>query len=209
VSATTRVGPLRRGGAVGRDRGLNYAAIGATSSIEVVAYPPFGFRSAEYRHRIGSGARRFDLAGRALMTWAGLRAAGYEVTEVVAEAASEWSRDSGPRFLDDGTPWITPGMTAVLSSTDPALPSGPVKVLSVVDEPGRIGFIWGSMPGRAECAERFLMVEHDDEDAVFVVLRTIWEETPSRFGRRARAADLRQKRLDDRIVRALHPSHSA
>jgi uncharacterized protein (UPF0548 family) len=207
---TVRIGgPMRRGGAVEPDRGLNYAAINATTSIEVVAFPPFGFGSAQYRHRIGSGARRFDLAGRALMTWGALRAAGYGVGEVHAEPESHWSPTSGPRFLDDGTPWITPGMTAVLTSTDAALPAGPVKVVSTIDEPGRLGFVWGSMPGHVETAERFLVVEHDREDAVWVTLRSIWESPASRLGRLARAAAVRQRKVDERIVRALHPSHSA
>ncbi|WP_375387867.1 DUF1990 family protein [uncultured Amnibacterium sp.] len=207
---TVRVGgPMRRGGAVEPDRGLNYAAINATTSVEVVAFPPFGFASAQYRHRIGSGARRFDVAGRALMTWGGLRAAGYGVVDVRAEPEADWPLGAGPRFLDDGTPWITPGMTALLTSTDPAMPAGPVKVVSTVEEPGRIGFVWGSMPGHVEIAERYLVVEHDDEDGVWVTLRTIWDSPVSRLGRLARAAAVRQRRIDERIVRALHPSHSA
>jgi uncharacterized protein (UPF0548 family) len=202
-------GPLRRGGATALDRGLNYAAINATTSVEVVAFPPFGFHSAEYRHRIGSGARRFDLAGRSLMTWGALRAAGFGVEDVQAEPASEWPRSAGPQFLEDGTPWITPGMTAVLTSADPALAAGPVKVVSTVEEPGRIGYVFGSMPGHQECSERFLLVEHDADDGVRVTLRTIWEASGSRWNRAARAADARQRATDQRIVRALHPSYGA
>lgn len=202
-------GPLRRGGAPALDRGLNYAAINATTSVEVVAFPPFGFHSAQYRHRIGSGARRFDLAGRSLMTWGALRAAGFGVEDVLAEPASGRPHAPGPVFLDDGTPWITPGMTAVLTSSDPGTAAGPVKVVSVVEEPGRIGYVFGSMPGHQECSERFLLVEHDEDDGVFVMLRTIWEASGSRFNRAARAADARQRRTDERIVRALHPSYSA
>lgn len=200
-------GPLRRGGAIAPDPGLNYAAIGATASVEVVSFPPAGFRSAEYRHRIGSGARRFDLAGRTLMTWGALRAAGFRVDDVRAEPASLSHRGSGPLFLEDGTPWITPGMTAVVTGGDGA---GPVKVVSVIDEPGRIGYVFGSMPGNAECVERFLQVEHDAEDGVWATLRSIWAvPSTSRFSLAARTAEARQRRIDERIVRALHPSYVA
>jgi uncharacterized protein (UPF0548 family) len=204
LRATT--GPLRRGGAVAVDSGLNYAAVGATARPDVVAFPPSGFHAAEYRHRIGSGARRFDVAGRALMTWGALRAAGYRVDDVRAEAARS-PRDAGPLFLEDGTPWITAGMTASVAAAEPVPTSGRVKVVTVVDEPGRIGYVFGSMTGSSEVAERLLLVEHDDDDAVFVTLRSLWEAPESRLNRLARAADARQKKVDERIVRALHPSN--
>jgi uncharacterized protein (UPF0548 family) len=191
------------------DHGLNYAAIGATSRPDVVAFPPSGFRSAEYRHRIGSGARRFDLAGRALMTWGALRSAGYRVDDVRAEAATLSPRGTGPLYLEDGTPWITPGMTATVSAVEPLVSTGRVKVISVVDEPGRIGFVYGSMTGHTECAERYLTVEHDADDAVWVTLRSLWEAPTGRLNRLARSAEQRQRTVDERIVRALHPSNVA
>jgi uncharacterized protein (UPF0548 family) len=205
-------GPVRRGGVAPVDHGLNYAAIGATARPDVVAFPPSGFKSAEYRHRIGSGARRFDLAGRALMTWGALRSAGYRVDDVQAEAATPSPRGGGgggggALFLEDGTPWITPGMTAMMSAVEPVVSSGRVKVISVVDEPGRIGFVYGSMVGASETAERFLVVEHDGEDAVWVTLRSLWEAPASRLGRLARTPDAQQRKIDERIVRALHPSN--
>ena len=200
-------GPLRRGGAAPVDHGLNYAAIGASARPDVIAFPPSGFRSAEYRHRIGSGARRFDLAGRALMTWGALRSAGYRVDDVRAEAVAPSPRGGGPLFLEDGTPWITPGMTAMVSAAEPVVSTGRVKVISVIDEPGRIGFVYGSMVGASETAERSLVVEHDGDDAVWVTLRSLWEAPTSRLGRFARAADAQQRKVDERIVRSLHPSN--
>ncbi|MBW4041536.1 MAG: DUF1990 family protein [Acidobacteria bacterium] len=200
-------GPIRRGGAAPVDLGLNYAAIGATARPDVIAYPPTGFKAAEYRHRIGSGARRFDLAGRALMTWGALRSAGYRVEDVRAEAVAPSPRGGGPLYLEDGTPWITPGMTAMVSADEPVASTGRVKVISVVDEPGRIGFVSGSMAGHTETAERFLVVEHDEDDAVWVTLRSLWEAPVSRLGRFARTAEAQQRKVDERIVRSLHPSN--
>ena len=210
MSAVRAVGgPLRRGGSVVQDTGLNYAAIGATSRPDVISFPPAGFHSGEYRHRIGSGARRFDLAGRALMTWGALRAAGYRVDDVRAEEASSSPRGAGPLYLEDGTPWITPGMTAMVSAVEPAVSTGRVKVIGVIDEPGRIGFVYGSMVGHSEIAERFLVVEHDADDAVFVTLRSLWESQPSRLDRLTRnGVDVRQRKVDERIVRSLHPSNA-
>jgi uncharacterized protein (UPF0548 family) len=210
-TARTGAGPLRRGGSAPVDHGLNYAAIGVTARPDVVSFPPTGFRSAEYRHRIGSGARRFDLAGRALMTWGALRAAGYRVEDVQAEEAALSPRGTGPLYLEDGTPWITPGMTATIAAAEPVPAAGRVKVLSVVDEPGRIGFVYGSMHGHTEVAERYLVVEHDEQDGVWTTLRSLWEApAPSRLARFSRTnPDALQRKVDERIVRALHPSNAA
>lgn len=199
-------GPLRRGGVASRETGLNYAAIGATSSPSVVAFPPDGFRAAEHRHRVGSGTHRFQTAARSLMTWGALRGAGYRVAEVCAEESAFGG--TGPLFLEDGTPWITAGMTAVVvpdSGGDPE----PVKVVSVVDAPGRIGYVFGSRPGHPDCMERFLLLEHDADDTVRLLLRSIHRLPGSRWSPAARRVEAQQRRADERLVRALHPYHAA
>jgi uncharacterized protein (UPF0548 family) len=199
-------GPRRRTAVNVPEAGLNYAAIGVTASPEVVAFPPPGFRAGELRHRVGSGERRFDLAGRALMTWGALRGAGFDVEDIRAEPRSVSPRGTGPLFLEDGTPWITPGMTATLTGPAGAEGVGPVKVVSVIDEPGRIGYVYGSRPGSPTCAERLLLLEHQEDDAVWLTVRSIWQQQ----GRlTARVADARQRRLDERLVKSLHPSNAA
>jgi uncharacterized protein (UPF0548 family) len=201
-------GPLRRGNAPALESGLNYAAIGATMSSEIVSFPPEGFKAAEYRHRIGSGSRRFDLAGRALMTWGALRGAGFAVDEIRAEPATPHG-GSGPLFLEDGTPWITPGMTAVVTVAKPVEWTGPVKVITVFDEPGRIGYVYGSCPGHVACGERMLLLEHDADDSVWLMLRSLWQPAGTRWSPGGRATDTKMRKLDERIVRALHPSNVA
>lgn len=202
----TAQGPLRRATAAQAVPGLNYTALGASVSPDVVAYPPFGFAAAEQRHRIGSGSHRYETAVRALMTWGALRSAGFGVAEVQADGAS---RTDAPRFLDDGTPWVTPGMTAVITSAEASAWAGPVKVVTVVDEPGRTGFAFGSMPGHPACMEQFVQVEHADDDGVWTTLRTVWASSGGRFSPSARITAARIKRLDERLVRALHPSNAA
>ncbi|HEY0374361.1 MAG TPA: DUF1990 family protein [Amnibacterium sp.] len=201
-------GPRRRTAVQSPDAGLNYTVIGATASPEVVAFPPSGFTAVECRHRVGSGARRFDLAGRALMTWGALRAAGFDVEDIRAEARAVSPRGTGPLFLEDGTPWITPGMTATITGSGSDEGCGPVKVLSVIDEPGRIGYIYGSRPGHASCEERLLLLEHAEDDAVWLIVRSIRQGSSRGWGIGARAVETRQRRLDERLVKALHPSNA-
>ncbi|HEV7622937.1 MAG TPA: DUF1990 family protein [Amnibacterium sp.] len=202
-------GPRRRTAVHAPDTGLNYTAIGATASPEVVAFPPAGFTVVEARHRVGSGARRFDLAGRALMTWGALRAAGFDVEDIRAEPKAVSPRGTGPLFLEDGTPWITPGMTATITAPRPDEGCGPVKVITVVDEAGRTGYIYGSRPGHASCEERLLLLEHEEDDGVWFTVRSIRQGAGRGWGLGARAVETRQKRFDERLVKALHPSNVA
>ena len=203
--------PRRRSNLVAvDDLGLNYAAIGATTSPEVLSFPPAGFLPSEFSHRIGSGTGRFDIAGRLLMTWGALRGAGVEVRDIRAEAATVSSRGTGPLFLQDGTPWITPGMTAVLVCRSRAdAIEGPVKVLSVIDEPGRIGYVYGTCPGHPAQAERLFLLEHGEDDSVVFTVRSISRPANARtpMGRaRFRAG---QRDLERRFVTALHPTRAA
>jgi uncharacterized protein (UPF0548 family) len=202
-------GPRRRTAVHAPEAGLNYTALGATASPDVVAFPPGGFTATECRHRVGSGARRFDLAGRALMTWGALRAAGFDVEDIRAEPKAGAARGSGPLFLEDGTPWITPGMTATITAPGADEACGPVKVLSVIDEPGRIGYIYGSRPGHTSCEERLLLLEHAEDDSVWLTARSIRQGAGRSWGLGGRSVEIRQKRLDERLVKALHPSNAA
>lgn len=208
-------GPLRRAGWVEPERGLNYAAIGATATESVLSYPPEGFRPTQSHHRIGSGAVRFDLAGRELMTWGALRRAGIEVRDIAVEpgrsaSAAKRARTAlGSGRPDDGAPWVSPGMTATLVVGGPRAPEAPVKVVWVVDEPGRIGFAYGSRPGHPLQSEHLLLLEHAEDDSVWLTCRSIarpagrrWLPSAIRFGRQQRDAERR-------MLTALHPAHGS
>lgn len=203
-------GPRRRSTTIGHDLGLNYAAIGATATPEVLAFPPAGFLPNELTHRIGSGTGRFDIAGRLLMTWGALRCAGIDVLDIQAERAPASARATGPLFLEDGTPWITPGMTATLASPNRSeWIDGPVKVLSVIDEPGSIGYVYGTCPGHAAQAERLFLLEHGEDDVVRFTVRSISRPVSARSPlsrARFRAA---QREAERRFVTALHPARAA
>jgi uncharacterized protein (UPF0548 family) len=200
------------------DYGMNYVALGATLSHEVLNFPPEGFHSSQYRHRVGSGSHRFDVSGRALMTWGALSGAGVEVTSVEAERMdpAQIARDharglnTGPMFLPDGTPWITPGMTAaLLVAAKGHEVRATVKVVCVIDQPGRIGFVYGSCPGSPVQMEQLLLLEHTEDDSVWVTMRTMTRPLSKKGALPMRLVRLREKALARRILTALHPAHTA
>jgi uncharacterized protein (UPF0548 family) len=68
-----------------------------------------------------------------------------------------------------GTRLLAPGDTAVLGVGLGI--SFPVRVIYVVDEPRRRGFAYGTLPGHAEDGEESWMVEHRDDDSVWITIR--------------------------------------
>lgn len=93
---------------------------------------------AGYRHfsrtRVGSGD--FEAGVERLMTWQVHRSAGLHVPRAQPRAAV--GVDVPMRFL---------GLRV------------PCRVVAVVDEPGRVGFTYGTLPGHPECGEELFLLE--------------------------------------------------
>jgi len=170
-------------------RAVTYAAIGATQSPDLLRHPPAGYRAIERVARIGHGAARYDYASIAALSWGIQRNSGFRVT--LADAPPEVSEASytpisfteagepiAPIATDDedevvygsdGTRLLAPGDTALLG-----LWFGikfPVRVIYVVDEPRRRGFAYGTLRGHAEDGEESWLIEHRDDDSVWLTIR--------------------------------------
>lgn len=203
---------------------LTYAAIGATQAEDLLYYPPKGFRPMERRARLGSGAERFENASARLLAWGVQRGAGIGVGDIRPPAPSETdyaglvyddfgtplaARTAAPEqaYGEDGTPLVSAGTTAVLAIN--ALwfrMYAPVRVVSVVNEPGRIGFAYGTLPGHPASGEESFLVEHLSDDSVWIVVRAF--SRPSTWYYRLGSPVLRmfQARATKRYLRALLPS---
>jgi uncharacterized protein (UPF0548 family) len=170
-------------------RPTSYAAIGATQAVDLMRYPPNGYRPVERRARIGHGDARFDWAAMQALSWGVQRHAGLrvrlidspiEVTELSytpvsfdesgAPIAPEQTEIEGEVvFGQDGTPFAAPGDTALLGV---ALGIRfPVRVIYVVNEPKRKGFAYGTLYGHPASGEEALVVEQKDDGSVWMTLR--------------------------------------
>ncbi|MCU1441904.1 MAG: hypothetical protein JWQ59_54, partial [Cryobacterium sp.] len=125
------------------DAAVTYAAIGGTLAPDLMRYPPKGHRPLERTVRLGSGEERFKVATTALMTWGIQRGSGIEVTDLDAgtgvqytgivftgegtPAANQEHPVNEAIFADDGTPFISNGMTAILK-----IPNGPFTVAAPI-----------------------------------------------------------------------------
>ena len=206
---------------------LTYAAVGATQAPDLLYFPPRGFRPIERRARLGSGTARFETAAAKLMAWGVQRGAGIGVGDVRPPAPTDTdyaglvyddfgaplaARSAHPEqaYGEDGTPLVSAGTTAVLATSVLGLRfRAPVRVVYLVNEPGRIGFAYGTLPGHPASGEESFVVEHLSDDSVWIVVRAF--SRPSTWFYRLGYPVLRimQARTTKRYLRALMPSKGA
>ncbi len=208
------------------DGAVTYGAVGGTQADDLLYYPPAGYRPLEKTTKLGSGQERFESAVTALMTWGVQRGSGVEVSEVHEGTGEHYTgiafgADGAPVglqerqereavFAEDGSPYISSGMTAVLKVPfGPFTATAPVRVVYVIDEPNRIGFAYGSLHGHPISGEEaFLIEQHPDGSVVLRVRR--FSRPASRLGRLAApVVRWQQRRMTTRYLRALLPARSA
>ena len=129
-----------------RAAALTYPEVGATSGPL-----PAGYHHLTRTAEVGHGRERFDAAARTVLTWEMHRRAG------VAVRPSEAG--------------VTEGGVAVLRlGIGPLAVEAPVRVVALVEEERRRGFVYGTLPGHPETGEESFVVRlHDDDRVTFTV----------------------------------------
>jgi len=113
---------------------------------------PSGYHHLERSAFVGVGAATFDAISRLVMSWEMHRRAG------LAVSASH-------------TPLVE-GTVAVLRLGVGVLAvRAPVRVVRVVDEPCRQGFVYGTLPGHPEQGEESFVVTHHSDNQVILKIR--------------------------------------
>lgn len=183
------------------DKGAVYGAVGASSSPDLMRFPPEGSAAFEHERKLGSGVERFLTASSMLMTWGAQRAAGIEVRDVDQSdhehySGITYSRSGVPepapelevRYGSDGEPFLTAGTTAVLHWPGRGVVRN-VRVVFVVDEPRRGGFALGTADDAGVVGETAYYVEHRADDTVWAIARGFyWAPESGIFGLRRKAA---------------------
>ncbi|MFJ3380463.1 DUF1990 family protein [Curtobacterium sp. NPDC090217] len=170
---------------------LTYGAVGATQAPDLMTYPPEGFVPAESRSRIGHGDQRFETAVTQALTWQIQERSGIRVH--VEEAPDDDEVRYNPvtfdeqgvpiapasigtprveKFAPDGTPLVTAGTSAVLTMhAFGRTVQAPVRVVSVIDEPDRKGFAYGTLEGHPLSGEESFVVERTADGSVWLQVR--------------------------------------
>jgi uncharacterized protein (UPF0548 family) len=150
---------------------LTYAEVGATLAAEL----PAGYHHLDVRRRVGPGDA-LDELGAFIAGWGLQRGAGLKVPVATVEEGAELT--------------LRLGLVAI-----------PVRVLRVLAEEDRRGFVYGTLRGHPETGEEAFLAERD-EDGTWVRVRafsrpgTWW----SRLG--APVTALMQRRYTERYLRA-------
>lgn len=163
----------------GADVALTYPEVGATQGDL-----PHGYDHLRQNAPVGRGATEFDAAATLLMTWDMHRKSGLRVESSSARAAVGNVVRLGLRI-------------------GPVLVLAPGRVVSVVDEPRRQGFAYGTLPGHPECGEEsFVLSLLDDETIDFALVAF---SRPALWWSRAGAPVSRwvQRRITARYLAAL------
>jgi uncharacterized protein (UPF0548 family) len=130
----------------------------AEASVAVLTYDHVGSTLTRaglptWRRALGDDADAFDRAAMALRTWAPQRRLGAHV------------------HPDDVA--LEPGATLlVVLRIGPFEVAAPVRVVDVIDEPDRFGFVYGTLRGHPECGEEAFLVEREADgstDATIVI----------------------------------------
>lgn len=114
---------------------------------------PSGFQRKVWKRRVEHGD--FEVAANAIRQWSGHRAAGIT------------------RFPDN--PSIAVGETLAV-----AIPVGPVsisatcRIVKVIDEPDRYGFVYSTLPHHPEDGEESFIVTRQKDGTVDVVVTAVW-----------------------------------
>ena len=162
---------------------LTYPEAGATRGT----LPP-GYHHLQRTRTVGRSQADFRRAGAKLMDWRLQRAARFEV--------------------DASTPTIVPGTRVRLTLGPRSLPrrlrpSFGCEVVYVVEEPHRIGFAYGTLPGHPKSGEERFSVELRRDGTVELTITAFSRPASwwSRLG--SPVARLAQRRITERYLDAL------
>lgn len=204
---------------------VTYASVGGTQAVDLMSYPPRGYRPFDQEVRLGSGRERFSTASAQVMTWGVHTGSGFTVEDAEPGTGVEYTgvtydsagtpvdgvrTSAEQRFAADGTPFITAGMTATLVTHVAGFRiAAPVRVVYVIDEPHRVGFACGTLPGHPQSGEMSFVVEHRDDDSVWLHLRSFSRPGTPLYRLGAPILRAMQRRTNERFLRALLPGRGA
>jgi Uncharacterized protein conserved in bacteria len=173
-------------------RPVTYAAVGVTQDDDLVRFPPKGFTAIERKVRLGHGEERWHHAWTETLTWGIKTRSGFRVVHVDAPPEVSANTYTPVTFDENGEPVQPAAVTAdeVYADTGARIvrPGDsvvqmlggrilgfrePVRVVTVIDEPTRKGFAYGTLPGHPLSGEESFLVERRDDDSVWLTIRSI------------------------------------
>ncbi len=207
------------------DDTVDYAAVGATQAHDLMQYPPEKSLPAEDAWRIGSGEERFVAASESLLAWAPLRSGGLSISDVSPAAGPMYTGvgfdaegapvapsrlETDQRFDADGTPFVSPGTgVRVHGRVDGHRADAHLRVISVIEEPRRVGYLLGTVGHSIVSGEELFVLEWRDNDEVWFVVRAFDRPTAPSYRMLKSKVRRRRRALFTRYLRAISPLYTS
>lgn len=213
---------MRRG--TFQDQTVDYAAVGGTQAPDLMQYPPERSIPAENAWRIGSGEERFATASEALLSWSAQREGGLTLSDVRPASGPSYTGvsydsegrpvtpsklETDQRFDADGTPFVGAGTTVHLHGHAGRFRvDGEARVISVFEEPRRVGFTLGTVGGSVVSGEEFFLLEWRENDEVWFTVRAFDRPTAMLYRVFPVMVRRRRRELFTRYLRAISPMYT-
>jgi uncharacterized protein (UPF0548 family) len=170
------------------DQPVSYGPVGGTLAPVLLDSPPDGYRSAESSVKLGSGAECFAVASAELLRWQVLLRSGIRVTDAAGAVARP----------------VTLGATVVQSLPLAGLHfTAPIRVVRVLQEPRRVGYAAGTLPGHPLRGEELFLIEHRADDSVWLVIRAFYRPATLLYRVGSPVIRFARRRYTARFLRAL------
>ena len=205
-----------------RDEAVSYAAVGATSAPDVLAYPPRGFRASVTTWHIGSGEQRFEWCEENLLSWRMIDAAGFRLEHVeratedgyagAGATAFHTSTTTGEAvYAADGRGFITPGdVVTLLWGRTGKRRERHFRVVAVTRELNAVSVSLGTLDTQPFVGEFLIGIEYRDDDTVWSRVIQLVAPGSSRWSRLVFPLVLLVlSRVRGRIARGLNPARVA
>jgi len=115
---------------------FSYSEVGASLAADL----PAGYEHLRLSRVLGRGRAVFDDASHRLLTWGMHERSGLTVTATDDDVRRD-------------------GLVLLGIRRGPVTLTAPCRVVQVVDEPDRRGFVYGTLPGHPECGEEAFLVQ--------------------------------------------------
>ena len=195
---------------------VSYGMIGITLKPDMLRYTPKGFWASEEQARLGTGRDRFELAREQLWQWQVHLNAGLVVQDVVPGDQDgyrgitdvESSHDENEElFTEQGFSWVAPGARITQQTVVLGVPIAlPNRVVSVINEQDRAGYVLGTLPGSPLTGEQAFLLDYRADESVWFTVRQLAQVANQKLKLLTPLLRWHQRLLTARFLKALHPT---
>lgn len=205
-------------------RTVTYGSVGGTQAVDLMQFPPRGYRPLELRGRVGHGEARWQYAVEQLLTGGVYRGVGMAVRIIPAagdqdaahyvpvgfdehgqpvEAATLEVPDD--EFSPDGERYLRPGDTILVGVAlgSRMLYGMPGRIVLRDEAENRVLYAVGTLPGNPLSGEESFLLERESDGGVWLTVRSFARPANPALALAAPVLQSARRHFAQRFLRAL------